>query len=198
VLEVGAGSLAAGSLQACKMMSPGSSLTLSDVSPAMVEAARRNLAAAEVAPVKVQVTQLNAVDLASIASDSQDVYLANLCLHHTSDMGCALAEALRVLRPGGRLGVAEVDTEEPGPLFDMMEQARTEAGIDLGGHGHSHGHGHGHGHACAHDGHDGGHAAHAGHACAHESAHDSGAHGAHGDAHGHQDRNPFKLGSREA
>lgn len=44
---------------------------------------------------------------------SADLVLFSMSLHHCGDMPAALSEALRVLRPGGRLAVAEPEPHDP-------------------------------------------------------------------------------------
>jgi ubiquinone/menaquinone biosynthesis C-methylase UbiE len=45
---------------------------------------------------------------------SADLVLFSMSLHHCPDMGAALDEAVRLLRPGGRLAVQEPEPRDPG------------------------------------------------------------------------------------
>lgn len=96
VLEIGGGSgaMAAGLARAF----PDASITMSDIDPVMVDVARIELArfpnaAAEVADV----TSL------PFAPGRFDVVVSFLMLHHVIEWREALAEAFRVLKPGGAL-----------------------------------------------------------------------------------------------
>ncbi len=77
---------------------------LIDASPEMLEVARRNL------------THLNNVEFhlgdglsLPFPDESLDVVFANMYLHHTSDPQVAINEMVRVLRPGGRLVITDLD-----------------------------------------------------------------------------------------
>ncbi len=87
-----------------------------DESPDMLEAARRRLA-------DVTTVELRAGKLESLPVDDAalDVAILALVLHYVPDPGAALAEAARVLRPGGRLLVV-----------DMVAHGRTEYGERMG------------------------------------------------------------------
>lgn len=96
VLEVGAGSgsMALGTLAA----HPDARLTLTDVDPAMVAAARRRFASHP--DVTVQVADATRLPF---PDGSFDHVVSHLMLHHVVGWESALVEVHRVLRPGGRL-----------------------------------------------------------------------------------------------
>ncbi|HTO07057.1 MAG TPA: methyltransferase domain-containing protein [Myxococcota bacterium] len=98
VLEVGCGTGSVWSANA-ERLPAGLSLVLSDLSPGMLEAARRRLAQLSPAP------ELRTADAQSLPfpDASFDVAIANHMLYHVPDRARALAELARVLRPGGRL-----------------------------------------------------------------------------------------------
>jgi SAM-dependent methyltransferase len=75
-----------------------------DGSPAMIEAAKRNLAA--FANVTYHATDGDALPLADA---SVDAVLANMFLHHCPDPAAAIREMARILRPGGRLVITDMD-----------------------------------------------------------------------------------------
>jgi ubiquinone/menaquinone biosynthesis C-methylase UbiE len=75
-----------------------------DGAPAMIEAARRNLTA--FTNVVYHVTDGGALPLEDA---SVDAALANMYLHHRPDPAAALREMARLLRPGGRLVVTDLD-----------------------------------------------------------------------------------------
>ncbi|RBY97546.1 SAM-dependent methyltransferase [Blastococcus sp. TF02-8] len=96
VLELGAG----GGAMAKETMRqfPAARLTLTDVDPAMLAALSRRLGRVQGAPlVTADATALPFVD------GSFDVVTSYLMLHHVIDWEAAVAEAGRVLRPGGLL-----------------------------------------------------------------------------------------------
>ena len=76
-----------------------------DISPAMTEYLRTKAQSAgleNISPAVAPATSLPLVD------SSADLVVSNYCFHHLSDAGKdrAIAEAHRVLRPGGRLVLA--------------------------------------------------------------------------------------------
>jgi 2-polyprenyl-3-methyl-5-hydroxy-6-metoxy-1,4-benzoquinol methylase len=95
VLEIGGGdgSIASTVLRAA----PDVTLTMTDYDERMLEAARRRLAPFE---DRVTIEQADATDL-RYADDSFDTVLTFIMLHHVIKWELALAEAVRVLRPGG-------------------------------------------------------------------------------------------------
>jgi ArsR family transcriptional regulator len=74
-----------------------------DSSPEMLEVARARLSGFD----NVQIVQGRIEEL-PLAAASLDLALVVHLLHHVADPSAALAEVARVLRPGGRLVVADV------------------------------------------------------------------------------------------
>jgi ubiquinone/menaquinone biosynthesis C-methylase UbiE len=74
-------------------------VTATDLTPTAVELARRHFEIAGVEPEEVRIE--NALDL-GFADDTFDAVWANGVLHATGDTRLAIAEARRVLKPGGR------------------------------------------------------------------------------------------------
>ena len=125
VLDVGAGP----GKWTIWLLQRGHRVVLGDLSPRMLEIARRELAAAEL--VAEQVVELDARDLSRFASAEFDVVLSLGPLYHLVDLGdreAALHEALRVLRPGGLL-LATVMTRYAWTLGALLESgsARLDA-----------------------------------------------------------------------
>ncbi|HEU0132346.1 MAG TPA: class I SAM-dependent methyltransferase [Mycobacteriales bacterium] len=117
VLEVGAGSgaMAAGLLR----RHPDLDLTASDYDPAMVAVAARALAAFG---GRARATVADATAL-PFADESFDTVLSFLMLHHVGAWERAVAEAVRVLRPGGLLlGLDLVDTP-PSRLVHRLDRS---------------------------------------------------------------------------
>lgn len=75
-----------------------------DGSPAMLEVARRNLA--HFTNVTYHLTDGGALPLPDA---SVDAVLANMYLHHCPDPAAAIREMARLLRPGGRLVITDLD-----------------------------------------------------------------------------------------
>lgn len=97
VLEIGAGS---GAMAAAVLARyPGVTMTVTDVDDVMVNAAAKRLAGFG-DRARVQVADANALPF---PDESFDVALSWIMLHHTEDWEQALAELVRVLRPGGHI-----------------------------------------------------------------------------------------------
>jgi SAM-dependent methyltransferase len=94
-LEIGAGSGA----MAAQLLAryPGLTLTITDYDPGMVTRVGKIVAAF---PGRATVQQVDAARL-PFADDRFDVVLSFAMLHHVGDWRGAVAEAVRVLRPGG-------------------------------------------------------------------------------------------------
>jgi ubiquinone/menaquinone biosynthesis C-methylase UbiE/DNA-binding transcriptional ArsR family regulator len=135
--EVVVGDLGCGSGRIAATIAPyARSLVAVDSSPEMLEVARARLAGFD----NVQVVQGRIEDL-PLEPASLDLALVVHLLHHVADPSAALAEVARVLRPGGRVVVADV---LPHPYDDYrrtmghvwlgfgrptIEAAFTEAGL---------------------------------------------------------------------
>jgi ubiquinone/menaquinone biosynthesis C-methylase UbiE len=78
-----------------------------DISPTMCEYLRTKAASAGLD--NITVAAASAVSL-PLVDDSVEIVVSNYCFHHLSDKdkGVALAEAYRVLRPGGRLVIGDM------------------------------------------------------------------------------------------
>lgn len=83
-----------------------------DASPDMLALARANLAEAGVANATLLDGHIEAVPLPDA---SVDVVISNCVVNLSADKPAVLAEARRVLRPGGRLGVTDLVADRPEP-----------------------------------------------------------------------------------
>ena len=101
-------------------------LITTDLSPAMVDAARRRGAELGVKNVEYKVTDAERIDL---EADSVDGVLCRFGYMLMADPAAALAETRRVLRPGGRLALASWGAPERNPFFGLI-------GMSLGLRGH--------------------------------------------------------------
>lgn len=84
-------------------------LVLAEPSNGMLEVVREKLAAG--GPRNVEAVRL---DLTSdrFAAEPFDLAVSLLVLHHLEDTGAALAAIWRLLRPGGRIALADLDAED--------------------------------------------------------------------------------------
>ena len=70
-----------------------------------------------------------AEDLSAFADSSFDVVYANSVFHWVADKPRALREALRVLKPGGRIGVNSADGARPHQSARLVREAVLEEGF---------------------------------------------------------------------
>jgi ubiquinone/menaquinone biosynthesis C-methylase UbiE len=118
VLEIGAGSGA----MAAELLAahPGVTMTITDFDPDMVAAANRRLV-----PYAERSTarQADATAL-PFDDDAFDVVLSWIMLHHTIEWEKALAEAVRVVRPGGHVVAYDLLSTAPLRALHQAEGAR--------------------------------------------------------------------------
>lgn len=95
-----------------------------DMTPEMLELARRNAAEAGATNVEFLEGQIEHVPL---PDSSVDVIISNCVINLSPDKPAVFAEMHRVLRPGGRIGVSDVVTDD-----DLTEQERLERGSYVG------------------------------------------------------------------
>ncbi|MCL4370910.1 MAG: methyltransferase domain-containing protein, partial [Chloroflexi bacterium] len=86
-----------------------------DNSPEMLEIAKKNLAGA--ANVELQVSEGDRLPLPDAALDAA---FANMYLHHAPDPSAAISELARVLKPGGRLVITDLDKHDHGWMAAEM------------------------------------------------------------------------------
>ena len=84
----------------------GAQVTFLDLSPVAVEVAMRRAAAGRVS-VRVRGVARDASDLSCFRNEEFDLIYGSAAIHHTLKYPNSLDELLRVLRPGGRLVLAE-------------------------------------------------------------------------------------------
>jgi ubiquinone/menaquinone biosynthesis C-methylase UbiE len=90
------------------VLDEGSDCHVTDISPGMVEAAVLNAGGLGL-PVEGRVADAESIPY---DDDSFDLVLGHAVLHHVPDVDLALAEVLRVLRPGGRFVFAGEPTRK--------------------------------------------------------------------------------------
>ncbi len=136
VLEVGSGG--GGNVEVFARRFPGWHITASDYDPDMVALASRHL---EPLRERVTVTEADAGSL-TFPDASFDLVISIGVWHHVGNWRKALAETARVLRPGGRLVLADLLSGFfPGPVkklfppeapyrVDALREALAPAGFD--------------------------------------------------------------------
>ncbi|MPV38987.1 class I SAM-dependent methyltransferase [Georgenia subflava] len=116
VLEVGAGN---GEMTAALLRrSPGVRVTLTDIDERMVAAARDRLRRTSVSVEPADARALHFHDA------SFDFVLSFLMLHHVVNWQSALAEASRVLKPGGMLIGYDLTASPPAKLIHLVDGSR--------------------------------------------------------------------------
>ena len=122
VLEVAAGPGDTG-LEVAAALDGEGAMILSDRSPAMVEVARRAVAAAGFGNVELRVLDAESMDLADAVVDRVVCRFGYMLL---ADPGAGLRETRRVLRPGGRLAFAvwgtAAENDWATTLWDVLER----------------------------------------------------------------------------
>ena len=109
VLDVGAGS-GTDTLIAARLVGPEGRVLALDLTPEMLDKLRRNIALAGAANVEVIEGNVESIPLPDA---SVDVVTSNGVLNLVPDKPKAFAEICRVLRPGGRVQIADVVVSRP-------------------------------------------------------------------------------------
>ncbi len=123
VLDLGSGGGIDVLLSARRVGPTGRAIGL-DMTPEMLELARRNAAAAGVTNVAFIEGTIEAIPLPAA---SVDVVISNCVINLAADKGAVLAEIARVLRPGGRVGVSDIVARD-----DLTVDQRAERGSYTG------------------------------------------------------------------
>jgi ubiquinone/menaquinone biosynthesis C-methylase UbiE len=124
VLELAAGVGETG-FEAATIIGQSGRLITSDLSPAMLEAARRRGAELGVTNVEYRVIDAEHIEL---DDDSVDGVLCRFGYMLVADPAAAFAETRRVLRPGGRLTLAVWGALERNPFFSIIAISLVQRG----------------------------------------------------------------------
>lgn len=122
VLELGAGAGGLG-LAAAGRLGVGGAVTISDVAPTMVEAAAGRAHERDLTNVEAKVLDIEAIDE---PDGSYDVALCRDGLQFAADPGQGAREIARVLRPGGRIGIATWASKDENPWLGLLMDAFAE------------------------------------------------------------------------
>jgi ubiquinone/menaquinone biosynthesis C-methylase UbiE len=112
VLDIGSGA-GIDALYAARRVGPEGRVIGLDMTPSMIERARRNAAEAGLGQVEFRLGQAEAMP---VEDGTVDVILSNCVINLAEDKGRVFEEAYRVLKSGGRVSISDMVTAGPLPM----------------------------------------------------------------------------------
>ncbi len=106
ILELGCGT----GLVGLRYAEKAASLDMVDVSPAMLDVLRTK-DEARASHVTVHEGTLSMLVGQAVAPESADWIISNMALHHVKDIPALIGELHRLIKPGGRVTIGELETE---------------------------------------------------------------------------------------
>ncbi len=106
ILEFGCGT----GLVGLRYAEKAASLNMVDASPAMLDVLRTK-AEARASHVTVHEGTLSMLVGQAVAPESADWIISNMALHHVKDIPALIGELHRLIKPGGRVTIGELETE---------------------------------------------------------------------------------------
>jgi SAM-dependent methyltransferase len=133
VVDLGSGGGLDVFLAAAKVGPRGKAIGI-DMTPAMIELARRNAASSAGRPFTNVEFHLGAIDRLPLPDASVDCVISNCVINLATDKPAVFLEIARVLKPGGRLAVSDIALKQPLPDIlanDLMAYIGCIAGAIL-------------------------------------------------------------------
>jgi ubiquinone/menaquinone biosynthesis C-methylase UbiE len=112
-LDIAGGTGAAG-LKVAERIGKDGNVTITDISPGMLEQARKNATARDLSNVETRVMDAERLDFPDATFD---IVTCSMGIMFVPNVRLAIAEAYRVLKPGGRIGYTVWSVPERFPFF---------------------------------------------------------------------------------